>query len=269
MLFVYLIIMIFVQKYKTRHCYDCPYNIKIQNILNDKYIVNVSSNDAKKYCNIFYASQVFVGKSPLNDITQSSDGNGETFDGNSVLIKIETNKYVFIGNSIFSFNTNSQIISYFSPIGNNDVPYPYAILENGDIYLMIEHVILKNNLNLINYMSNQFNDPYSYYYDKFKIVSNCINSNVNYFKDIRLFKVGIHSYNMSFNSNPEQTFDRLKIWDNYDYDDNSEYEFEKSMEIYVGDALDKIILTKELYVEIIESFGNEMGFLKFNKTILS
>ena len=48
-------------------------------------------------------------------------------------------KYLYIGSEIYSFNTieDDVIIDYFSDIGNNDVPYPYAIGEKY-IYFMLE-----------------------------------------------------------------------------------------------------------------------------------
>ena len=90
--------------------------------------------------------------------------------GNSILIYVNGNKYIYIGHEIYSFETASgkdnEIIKYISPIGNNDVPYPYAISEK-NTYLMIEDVILDNQyLNDSRISSdNQYkNDPYCLYY---------------------------------------------------------------------------------------------------------
>lgn len=88
--------------------------------------------------------QVWIGKSPECSTTQFSGGAGPKFDGNSFLIFSEPNmlRYTFVGQSIFSFKALSPIIAYHSPVGNNRVPYPYAIDMDGKYYLMIENVVL-------------------------------------------------------------------------------------------------------------------------------
>jgi hypothetical protein len=47
--------------------------------------------------------------------------------------------YTFIGGGVTSFITQALIVKYESPIGNNDVPYPYAI-----DYLMIEGIMIQS-----------------------------------------------------------------------------------------------------------------------------
>ena len=62
----------------------------------------------------------FVGK--------DTDGYDKKFDGNTILLQKDRNTYVFIYASIEDFKVfNDKIIKYVSPVGNNDVPYPYAI----------------------------------------------------------------------------------------------------------------------------------------------
>ena len=65
---------------------------------------------------------------------------------------------MYIGNSIKSFKSNTKIKDYVSPVGNSDIPYPYAVDENDDYYLMIEDVIVKN-------VPDEYKDDvYEYYY---------------------------------------------------------------------------------------------------------
>lgn len=273
--------MLNVQKYQTHDNGGRPFEVEIRNITQDKFIVKVTTNDeeieeSQKYSNVFYASQVFVGKSPLNSMTEFSGGDGSNYDGNSMLIKTNLNEYVFIGCNIFSFNTNSPVISYISPVGNNDVPYPYATLENGDIYLMIESVILSNTNALHTYLEDTLNDPYGYYYDKHNITPNISVSrtknekqnylnNFSYYRNIKKFMIGGEDYNMTYNSNPNKDYDRLKTFEN-----NDKNSTETNIEICVENDqnLNKLILTKEMYVDIIQSFGILNGFNAFNKTIL-
>lgn len=82
------------------------------------------------------------------------------FAGNSLLVQITNHDYIFIGWEVYSFNTTDVIREYYSPVGNSDVPYPYAV---GDqyIYLMIENVYMPKTV-LNNY--EDFVDPYEVYY---------------------------------------------------------------------------------------------------------
>lgn len=101
---------------------------------------------------------VFVGEDDDVNSPLTADDYFET--GNTILLEFPNNAYVFISDKIYYFTTESRIIEYHTPIGNNDVPYPYAIDENNDIYLMIEDVIVRNPTN----DANIENDPYSTYY---------------------------------------------------------------------------------------------------------
>lgn len=91
---------------------------------------------------------LFLGKSKLNAMTKFSGGYGPEFDGNSILLHIddgddeEEYKYVYVGNSVKEFTTNAKIVEYVSPVGNNCVPYPYALDTEGNYYLMIEDKVI-------------------------------------------------------------------------------------------------------------------------------
>ena len=78
--------------------------------------------------------------------------------GNSILIKERKGKYIYIGERIASFQLqDDDIVEYLSPIGNNDVPYPYA-KGIKYTYLMIEKIKIPNEK-----LHNS--DPYRQYYD--------------------------------------------------------------------------------------------------------
>ena len=97
----------------------------------------------KKLFEIPY-KKIFVGDNDLNYEKYVKKGKGSK--GNSILLEHkEKNKYTYIGSDIREFKTiNGDIIKkYYSPIGNNDVPYPYAIGEKYT-YLMIEQVYIPN-----------------------------------------------------------------------------------------------------------------------------
>jgi hypothetical protein len=83
----------------------------------------------------FKCEQVFVGKSYLNSMTNFSGGYGKRFDGNSFFLCTKKLHYIHIGNEIISFRTDEDILEYYSPVGNSDCPYAYAISEN-NVYIL-------------------------------------------------------------------------------------------------------------------------------------
>lgn len=111
---------------------------------------------------IYKTKKMFIGKSPLTPMTKFSGGHGSTFNGNTILLQIETNKYVYIGSNIYEFKTNDIIEDYYSPIGNNDVPYPVA-LGTKNIYFMLDKTYVPNN-KFENLTNKDKIDAYSYYY---------------------------------------------------------------------------------------------------------
>lgn len=58
------------------------------------------------------------------------DTSSYKFHGNTLLIKINKKKYIYIGNmNIYEFTFPEPIIHYISMMGNNDIPEPLAITE--------------------------------------------------------------------------------------------------------------------------------------------
>lgn len=110
--------------------------------------------------------RVFVGLSPLNKMTKFSGGHGPKFDGNSLLLHERDLTYVWVGEHVQRFQTIAPIVSYISPVGNNDVPYPYAIDNQNNYYLMIVNVILNSDHPLL------VLNPYNYYYTACMITDN-------------------------------------------------------------------------------------------------
>jgi hypothetical protein len=56
--------------------------------------------------------------------------------GNSILIQLTKNKYMFVGMEVITFTLKNKIVKYFSPIGNNDVPYPWFIDDKNNVYML-------------------------------------------------------------------------------------------------------------------------------------
>jgi hypothetical protein len=108
----------------------------------------------------------FAGISTNND---NPDVFGPEYNGNSVLIKCEPMLYVYIGHNIMKFKTKEPVIKYISNIGNNLVPYPYAVTKK-NTYLILEQKIIPNHI-----LDAQIG-PYTYYYSfKFSLDKNKIN----------------------------------------------------------------------------------------------
>jgi hypothetical protein len=87
------------------------------------------------------------------------------FTGSSILLKQAKNTYIHIGIEIFSFKTNSEIIKFVSPVGNSDVPYPYAIDKDKNAYLMIENTVISNT-KLLELFLKKYGEPYEYFYTR-------------------------------------------------------------------------------------------------------
>ena len=95
-------------------------------------------NTYNKLVKSFNASKVFIGKSPKIAMTKFSGGYGKKYDGNTILLHLKQNDYVLIsGIGLQNFKLkNDKIVKFYSPLGNNDVPYPFA-LGNKNYYFFV------------------------------------------------------------------------------------------------------------------------------------
>ena len=215
---------------------------------------NLYSKKSIKYekKNFFKYKNIFIGKSPKNKTTINSGGYGAKFTGNSILLQLTQNKYVFIGHIIFSFTSKSEIKKFVSPVGNSDVPYPYAIDIDGRYYLMIEDVIIDKIANIKKYD----NDPYEFYYKNATLtnVQNPTDSNI---LNIKEFYIGNDQYNYRYVTNPNSEFDRISSWEN----------FGDGMKIKYVDGSEEL-LTKKRYIQLNKKIGKHFGFSKLKTRII-
>jgi len=115
-------------------------------------------------------STVFIGKSPHNDMSDTSYHyedyveNEYKYEGNSILIHIKDLEYIFIGSVIYHFQALAKITQFVSSMGRADVPYPYAVDEYNHFYLLVEHVIIKTDVSLFETLF-YYNEPYCFYYN--------------------------------------------------------------------------------------------------------
>ena len=77
------------------------------------------------------------------------------------LFEIENKKYVHVGDKIFSFETNDEIVDYFTEHGNNDVKYSFAYSKE-NIYFMLHQKYVP----LQEYERSTMKNEYQYLYKK-------------------------------------------------------------------------------------------------------
>lgn len=70
-------------------------------------------------------TRVMLGLSTGEDM-EYTDWSGPETLGNTILLELNPHHYVFIGSAVYAFDTDDVIMRFSSPIGGNDVPYPYA-----------------------------------------------------------------------------------------------------------------------------------------------
>ena len=217
--------------------------VKVQKLEQDNY-------EAYKE---YQPEKVFIGKSPENPMTISSGGYGPGFDGNSFLLQQEPLKYLFIGSVLLTFTTVSKIVSFVSPVGNNDVPYPYAVDEEGRIYLLIEGATV------VDVPPEYQSNPYDFYYRASYLTTEMgiIPSREPYFgpfEDISMFYLDDEPYNFCYSPFPLRTFQSY-VEDNYT----------PKLKKQGGE---EVILPEELYCGIMERYGEMAGFAPFTLTLV-
>ncbi len=171
----------------------------------------------------FSPKEIILGKSPKNKMTEFSGGHGAWATGNTILLWIKDDQYVYIGERIFRFKSLSKIVKYLSPVGNSSVPYPYAIDDEGRYYLIIENTVIKN-------IPRGFKrDPYDYFYDN----------------------------NKHYNPEPGKYYDlMIDSWKK----NNKIYKEVNGKIIYVG--VEEFETTRKEYIKQSKDIGKKMGFSK-------
>ena len=79
----------------------------------------------------------------------------------SFLFKIEDEKYIHVGEKLFSFQTNDEIVEYFSEYGFNDVKYTYAYGKE-NFYFMLHQKYIP----IQEYEKSPIKNEYQYLYKK-------------------------------------------------------------------------------------------------------
>lgn len=232
-----------MQTYITHDNGGRPFKVVI-----DGLHVKIYKNNKSILLASVQALKIFIGKSIENKMTLFSGGYGPSFDGNSILLQIKTNKYIYIGSSIFEFTTYNEIITFISNVGNSDVPYPYAIDCDNTYYLLGENVVVHN----IHPTSDS--DPYDIYYDNYTIIDT--KRQKHYKNFVAYYTVNANDeeeqYNLTYCPNPGDHYDFLKS-------------ISKNVIIEKKNGK-KYELSKQKYCDIINKFGIMNGFESLNIT---
>ncbi len=207
---------------------------------------NVNIYSAKPILTL--SGTVFIGKSPVMKMTEFSGGAGPTFDGNSILV-CTGQRCVYIGSSIYSFRVLAPITYYNSPVGNNDVPYPYAIDKLGNYYLMLAEAMIKANPKLAEEGRN-YDDPYDYYYavGLITIDKGSIPSEIPKLKNkdgVVGYSVGEEDYTLRYKPKIDKQYDMMA-------EDGPTY-------FTYTDGTKKVI-SKEQFAKFMHTFGEQAGF---------
>lgn len=237
-----------VQEYYTHDNGGRPFLVKIYQNYVDVYKEEGDNSEETRnsYKKIyrFKFIEIFIGKSPKSKMTEFSSGYGSDFDGNSILLKIDQNRYIFIGEKISEFETTNDITEYISPVGNNDVPYPFAIDSKGNYYLMAEEVFMKKRK-----IPKHFDDPHLYFYALHLITPD------RAFRppkqplmksDINKFFIGEDQYTLTWEKDPSKDYDRL-IKD-----------IGSPLKLVYKDGKSRII-DKQEYIKLMNDFGKVIG----------
>jgi len=108
--------------------------------------------------------QIFIGKSLQSPKTEFSGCTGDEFDGNSILLISNQNQYVYIGDQVYEFEVeeDEEIISYHSPVGNSDVPYPFAVGKKYAYFMLHKKRVPREDYD--QQVPENCVDAYNYYY---------------------------------------------------------------------------------------------------------
>lgn len=172
---------------------------------------------------------------------------------NTLLIEVADYTYIYVGDKIFTFMSYNQIVEYNSPIGNNMVPYPFAIDNKGWIYLLVYQVVIMSIP--IKFLS----DPYDYYLN-YGLKNICLTPTsamfnhppiITNFQNIEKFFIGENQYVLSYCPFADQVYDQI----------TSIFDSDLSIELIDNT---RILLNKSKYIQLMKDYEFETGIYKFD-----
>jgi hypothetical protein len=192
-------------------------------------------------------NEVWVGKSEENAVTSFSGGYGKQFDGNTILVREEEGAYVWIGNDgIRRFRTSSPVATFVSDVGNSDVPYPYAMDEEGAVYLLGEGVKLTKPL-----APAYKTDPYEFYYSAHDMLTGDM---------LDGFWIGDEEYSLTWTPRPHEEFRRLSNLSNKRWGRARTRSAASREKLFVSKDGIRSELSESSYIDLMRRYADERGF---------
>ncbi len=154
----------FIVYFKYHNGYGGEGEAYIYRMESDKYYWDEREVEPWNYTKLvkhFDYEQIYIGESPLNGMTSFSGGHGERFDGNTILFHLKDDKYMYVGQEIYQFRMKDDFLRFCSPVGNNDVPYPF-IIGNKYAYMMLDRGYIDKDK--FDTYTDESTDLYMYYY---------------------------------------------------------------------------------------------------------
>lgn len=99
----------------------------------------------------------------IKDIYYGISGNNKKTKGNSIVLYLGNGKYIYIGEKVYAFEIDDEMDTYFSLIGNGDVPYP-VLLGKENVYFMLDNTYVPRSEFKIKMTPKMWEDAYAYYY---------------------------------------------------------------------------------------------------------
>lgn len=215
-----------------------------------RYYYSELINHPERYYTIFVdkytPTKIFIGKSYKSPMTEFSMAYGPKYDGNTILLQIEPKKYIWIADGgIYEIETYGEIVEYYSPVGFPPIhPYPYAIDEYGNNYLLHIKVVITGIPPGV--------DPYDIYYDELEEIKPGIRfpakrSKDRKFWDIKEYYHDNKRYMLTYSSNS-------KLEDNYRFITS------KGNKLYIVDSKNKkSLLEKKDYFDLMKDYADYMN----------
>jgi len=220
---------------------DRPFKVVVDDLSVNVNIYKRVRNTESVYESVPYKSfecaNVFIGQDPNNQSIETI--------GNTILLQLSNCQYVFIGGCIKMFQTSNTIVEYVSPIGNSDVPYPYAIDDMDNYYLLIEDVVISGR--------QIIGDIYGYYYRNGLITPDrgCVPPQtpiIEHFQNIVVFFIDDRQWTLTYKPNAL-----------FEYDDILRRLDGNHMYVEKLDGK-RYLLTQDDYVKLMKDFGDMNSF---------
>jgi hypothetical protein len=130
-----------------------PYRVYVDGSTISIYIGKINNDFTYNYDKLFRtikAKEVYLGgkKSQL---------------GNTILVHVSGSNYLYIGHEIYEFQMEDTVDTYFSLVGNSDVPYP-VLLGTEYAYFMLDHCYVPRTEFNPKMTKAEWEDAYARYY---------------------------------------------------------------------------------------------------------